>query len=629
MKNTTTIAALALAILCGATFAAPNLNGASGAETKTTDSGAENAESILARMTVEDKVGQMVCVAFRNWKGEGRRGEVTELNAALEDAIAKYRLGGICLFAQNCEGTEQTVRLTDQIQTAARKSRLGVTMLITVDQEGGYVARFNTGTSTPGNMALAATRDPKNAEIVGAIIGRELIAMGFNANFGPVLDVNDNPNNPIIGVRSFSDDPDVVARFGAAYIAGLHSERAISCVKHFPGHGDTDVDSHSGFPKIDKSFDELMKTELKPFAANAKTTDMTMTAHIQFPQVETETYASIKTGEKVNLPATLSKTIVSDVLRDKLGFDGVVCTDSLGMAAISANFKPMDSAKLAILADVDILLMPVVVEDEAGIERLGEYLSGVVDMVEKGEIPESELDDSVLRILKMKEKYGILDPPSETLDKRIATALGVVGCKASHDAEWNVALKAIVEYRNDGAFPVVLQPNARVLWLTPNSSLALSARYAVDRLKSEGKIPESTVLETVNYSGAEGKDAAKKAIERADVVLLGTRTTGLDMLDDSDPENVSAVFVNAAIKKARKLGKKLAIVSAHLPYDAAYYSDADAAYLAFNPSGMSALPVTFDGATQKYGVNVPAAVYIALGGAKPTGASPVKVDVFK
>ena len=589
---------------------------------------AENdPDQIVAKMTVEEKVGQMVCVAFRSWNGEGKRGPMVELNDKLADAIAEFNLGGICLFAENCQGTEQTVRLTDQIQNAARKSSTGIPMLITVDQEGGYVTRFNTGVSTPGNMALAATGFRQDAVTAGGIIGKELVALGFNVNFGPALDVNNNANNPVIGVRSFSDDPNVVAKFGAAYIDGLHSQGAISCAKHFPGHGDTDVDSHTGFPKIDKSLDELMKMELVPFAAVAKTTDMVMTAHIQFPQVEKESYVSIKTGENVNLPATLSKAIITGVLREKLGFNGVVCTDSLGMAAISANFKPMDSAKLAILADVDLLLMPVVVQNEKGIQALKEYLDGIVAMVKSGEIPESALDDSVIRILTMKQKYGVMSPPAP-LDNRIRNALEIVGSPIWHEREWRIAVRAITAYKGADVLPVKLENDANVLFLSPNESLLLSPQFALNRLQKEGIVPNSVSLQAISYSDADGKEEATKALEKADVVLLCTKTTSLGMLDDSDPENVSAIFVNKAIKEAHKLGKKVVLISAQLPYDAAYYTVADATLLAYNPSGMTELPSEGKRPIVKYGANVPAAVYVALGGAKPQGTCPVKLDVF-
>lgn len=588
---------------------------------------ADDPAALVAKMTVEEKVGQMVCVAFRSWNGEGKRGPVTELNDKLAAALTDFNLGGICLFAENCQGTEQTVRLTDQIQNAARKSSTGIPMLITVDQEGGYVTRFNTGVSTPGNMALAATGDVDSAITAGGIIGRELVALGFNVNFGPALDVNNNANNPVIGVRSFSDDPNVVAKFGAAYINGLRAQGAISCAKHFPGHGDTDVDSHTGFPKIDKSLDELMEMELVPFAAVAKTTDMVMTAHIQFPQVEKDSYVSIKTGENVNLPATLSKAIITGVLREKLGFNGVVCTDSLGMAAISANFKPMDSAKLAILADVDLLLMPVVVQNEKGIQALKEYLDGIVAMVKSGEIPESAIDDSVIRILTMKRKSGVMSEPAP-LDSRLQRALDVVGAPTWHEHEWNIAVKAVTAYKGADALPGKLKDGANVLFLSPNSTLLLSPQFALNRLKKEGVAPESVSLQAINYGDADGKEEATKALEKADVVLLCTRTTSLGMLDDSDPENVSAIFVNKTIAAAHKLGKKVVLISAQLPYDAAYYTGADATLLAYNPSGMTELPSEGKRPIVKYGANVPAAVYVALGGAKPQGTCPVKLDVF-
>ncbi len=165
---------------------------------------------------------------------------------------------------------------------------------MTVDQEGGNVARIGFGTSGIGNMALAATGDPSNAKEMAELYGKEMGLLGINTDFAPVVDVNNNPNNPIIGIRSFSDSPKMVAEYGISYIEGLHETGTIATLKHFPGHGNTDTDSHTGFPLIDSTYEELKEFELIPFQKTIDAgADMVMTAHIQYPQIEKETYTSI------------------------------------------------------------------------------------------------------------------------------------------------------------------------------------------------------------------------------------------------------------------------------------------------------------------------------------------------
>ena len=188
-------------------------------------------------------------------------------------------------------------------------------------------------------MALAATGNPEYARTMASIYGRELGLVGVNTDFAPVMDINNNPNNPVIGVRSFGDSPETVAEYGIPFMEGLHDQGTIVTLKHFPGHGNTDTDSHTGFPCIESTYEELKDFELVPFqAAFEAGADMIMTAHIQYPKIETDTYTSISTGEEVYLPATMSHTILTDILRGDMGFDGLVVTDALDMAAICACF---------------------------------------------------------------------------------------------------------------------------------------------------------------------------------------------------------------------------------------------------------------------------------------------------
>ena len=209
--------------------------------------------------------------------------------------------------------------------------------------------------------------------------------------------MNKNPANPVIGVRSFSDDPQTVSAFGCAYLEGLHSQGIMAALKHFPGHGNTDTDSHTGFPVINSSYEELQTCELITFkAAIDAGADMVMTAHIQYPQIEKETYTSVSTGNRVFLPATMSKTILTDILRGQMGFDGVIVSDALDMAAVADHFSVEDTIRLTINAGVDLLILPAV-KDTNLFKLTDTYVDTAVALAESGVISEERISEAVLR----------------------------------------------------------------------------------------------------------------------------------------------------------------------------------------------------------------------------------------
>jgi beta-N-acetylhexosaminidase len=209
------------------------------------------AHVLMNQLSLEEKVGQMLMPDFRMWKkqGEAAASGFTVMNDEVGSIIQKYHLGGVILFAENVTGTEQTTRLVDGLQKASPN----IPLLITIDQEGGIITRLQSGTNLPGNMAIGAIRDPMQAYNAGKVIGTELKALGINVNFGPVIDVNNNPDNPVIGVRSFGSNPEFVAKMGIETIKGQQSQNIIATAKHFPGHGDTVTDRHYGLPLITHS----------------------------------------------------------------------------------------------------------------------------------------------------------------------------------------------------------------------------------------------------------------------------------------------------------------------------------------------------------------------------------------
>ena len=583
----------------------------------------KSVEQMLSEMTTKQKIEQMIMLTLRPWTdSSGESLSVTSLNPELKQFIEKHNFAGVCLYANNIRTTAQSVALTSEIQQAALKSECGIPMLISADQEGGNIYRLGTGTPTCGNMALGAANDPTLAFENAKIIGSELSSVGINTDFAPVMDVNNNPSNPIINLRSFSSDPDIVSKMGIQYIKGLQSEGVITTCKHFPGHGDTGTDSHTGLPLIDKSYDELKQLELKPYNSEVlSTTDMIMTAHIQFPQIETETYVSTSTGENVNLPATLSKTMITDILRNDLGFDGVVLTDSMMMDAIQKNFSLIDAASLAINADVDMILEPIQITSSENITKMEKYIDDIAAEVEKGNISEETIDKSVARILNMKQERGILDYTAPNAED----ALKTVGSAENREKSLQIAEKAITLLKNDdGLLPLKLAENGKVAYFYPYSNVENTMTFALDRLKKDNVIPESVSADCVCFKDHEAAEFEEN-VKNADAVIIAFEMYNAGNLDaKNESKGWEARFADDLIELAYKNGKKLIYISANMPYDVARFQKADAILAAYGANGMDELPAEGK-ETAAYGENYPAALITIFGGNSPTGKLPVDV----
>ncbi|WP_431988325.1 glycoside hydrolase family 3 protein [Streptomyces parvulus] len=356
-------------------------------------------KKIIARMSVEAKIGQLFVPYFygasatspsqvdqdRNLKELGVR-TVAEL-------IAKYQVGGVIYFSgwtNNLHDPHQIADLSNGVQRASLALPVPVPSLISIDQEHGVNVRIGSGaTQLPGAMALGAGRSLSDARAAGWISGTELAALGIHQNFAPVADVNVNPANPIINVRSFGADAREVGRMVGAQVTGYQQAGVVACAKHFPGHGDTGEDSHTGLPVITHTREEWERIDAPPFrAAIAAGVDSIMTAHLQVPALDPS-----------NEPATLSPTILQDVLRGELGFDGVIVTDALNMQGVRTKYGDDRVPVLALKAGADQLLFP---------PSIDVAYNGVLAAVRTGEITEDRLDASVLRILRVKEKAGLL-----------------------------------------------------------------------------------------------------------------------------------------------------------------------------------------------------------------------------
>ena len=572
-------------------------------------------EAVIAAMSTEEKIAQMLMPTFRTYDGAG----VTVLGEKQKEIIAKYPFAGIILFGENHQTTEQTLRLMDEIQQTNERTATRAQLLISVDQEGAGVTRLSHGTQGPGNMALAATENPGEAFRMGKIIGDELSAIGYNVDFAPVVDVNSNPSNPVIGVRSFSDDADTVALYGSAFMEGLQGNNVMVALKHFPGHGDTSSDSHTGLPRIEKTYEQLLENELVPFEhCITNGADMVMTAHIQYPNIEPATYTSKKDGSQIELPATLSKTIITDILRNDMGFDGVVVTDAMNMSAIAAHFDPLDAAKLAINAGVDIILMPVDTGSAAGIDALEQYIQDVAALADSGAISMENINRALERILTLKENNGLFNPyDSSDLEERVAYANSTVGSKSHHDAEWEIAKKSITLVKNDGVLPI--KDSRKTVILVPYANEVKAAEYAIDRLKEDGLTPQDADI-SVFLTRNKTTDEIKAAVEGAAHVFAIA-----EQYSQAGLAGVAYQNLDAVADEVHENGGDITFISCNLPYDAARLQKGDAILLAYSCNGMNEKPDFSQGSVATYGVSIPAGIYTAFNESARLGALPVDI----
>lgn len=341
----------------------------------------EAIQEKMEEMTLEEKLGQLFMVDFRNNEdGSG----MTVLSQSAAEQIKQYHVGGVILFAENLDTLEQTQKLTKDMQDAA-----DIPLFIGIDEEGGRVSRLNKSNIPHETIPSAGEMtEPAQAEAAGKSIGEVLAKIGVNVDFAPVADVNTNPDNPVIGTRAYSNEPNQAGVMVCAFLKGLQGTGVSGAVKHFPGHGDTATDSHKGEVFVSHDLERLKEVEFVPFEkAIASGVDFVMVGHIKTPNATSD-----------NLPATLSSQAVG-FLRKDLGYDGVVITDAMNMQAISDYYGVGESALMAISAGIDIVLMPA---------DLGEAYKALLNGVQDGRIEEAQVDESLKRIFSLKYDKGLL-----------------------------------------------------------------------------------------------------------------------------------------------------------------------------------------------------------------------------
>lgn len=458
--------------------------------------------NILTNMSIEEQVGQCFMAGF---DGLEPTPEIIEL-------IQQRHVGGVILFTRNIRDARQTLQLTTTLQRIAHDSGHPHPLLISIDQENGLVRRLGPdSTSFPGNMALGAIGSDEIAFALAQATGEELRALGVNMNLAPVADVNNNPANPLIGVRSFGEDPELVARLVAATVRGYDSSGVIATLKHFPGHGDTAVDSHLSLPTVPFGHDRLEQVELVPFRSGiAAGAACVMTAHILLPELDSE------------FPATISPAVIQGILRAQLGFEGVAMTDCLEMQAISDGVGVPQGAALALTAGLDLVLV------SHRYDRQVASIDAVLRAVAEGRLTGSAIGQAAERVLRLKASHLSWDVALK------GGNLDVVGSDAHQKISEGAYARSVTLVRDDDSvLPLRLDASQKLLIVGPSQqsvSLAVDVSYPQGVLVEGVRKRHENVASIVAPAGASPAERERiyDAARAADVILLVTINAHLD-----------------------------------------------------------------------------------------------------
>ena len=523
-------------------------------------------DQTIRGMSLEEKVGQLFVANVYGQSANTRDEADVAANQEMfgsgirnaNQLIDKYKLGGLVYFrwSNNLDNPEQIARLSNGIQEAALRQKAKVPLLIATDQEHGVVSRvWAPATEFPGNMALGATRRETDSRDAARVTATELGALGINQNYAPVADVNINPLNPVIGVRSFGESPDLVSAMTAAAVRGTEGAGVSATLKHFPGHGDTVTDSHTGVPWIFHSREQWEQIDAPPFRAGiAAGADMVMTAHVVMPELQSD--CNVETQEGCD-PATLDREILTGLLREELGYDGVVVTDALNMAGVREKYGDARIPVLALKAGVD---MPMMIDTPTDTVSLDVAYNAVLDAVRSGELSVDRVNESVRRVLELKVQRGLVDDPFVNARK----AAGKLGTAENLAVAGRVGDNSLTLLRNDAELLPLENATSQKVLVTgyrsvSSTSNAEPAAHLAAALRARN-------VSTELYETGTAPDAATiaNAVSRAqanDLVVVATANAS------GSPSQRN--LVNAL----RGTGKPVVLVATRNPYDIAALTD--------------------------------------------------------
>ena len=529
-------------------------------------------------MTLAEKIGQKVMLDFRYWSAtDSSQQDMTAPDDAIGKLITENHIGGVILFANNLKNTLQIKTLTTWY--AAMKTSENIRLFIGTDNEGGNVFRLPRGdyASFPGNMALSAAieggADVQLACEQGKQMAQDMLSLNINTNFAPVVDVNTNPFNPVINVRSFSDDTGTVSRLAEKMVAGMQKQGLIAAYKHFPGHGSTSTDSHTGLPRVDRSREDAFAIDIAPYKHaidNQVAPEMIMTAHIQYPSLDNRQVVS-RSGSEITVPATMSHEIQSHILRDELGYKGVTISDALDMGAIADNFTQEAALENVFTAGVDIALMPVSISSPSQLSSLPTLIQYIIDRVNGGYISEAEINASVERILALKARYNLLCDD-------------ITNSPSGHELEKIIADRSVTALINRQSLLPLKDKTLRYFILTPWGEQA----KGIAAVMTQEGYPNVVARKETDLSDAQ----VRECIAACDVFLLGTLSTTFSPVEQDGIPVAGEIGIGDStpypgwLKYAAGLGKKRVHLSLRAPYDiVSYAADVDAAVAVYSYYG--------------------------------------------
>ncbi|MDE2637009.1 MAG: glycoside hydrolase family 3 protein [Chloroflexota bacterium] len=541
-----------------------------------------NIETTIAGMTTEEKVGQLFMLAFAG-------DQLEEARILMEEHL----VGGAYISNDNVPTASAALHLCNTLQSFAANTRLGLPLLLGCDQEGTWSVISAESAMGPGNMALGATGDRQCAYDMYRVIAREMSGVGLNVVLGPAADCNSNPHNSIIGMRSFGEDPELVAEMTVAAVRGLQDNGSVATLKHFPGHGDTRLDSHRGLPTVTRTRDDLMRIDLRPFAAGINAgAKIVMTSHIIFSALDSER------------PATLSPVILGDLLRGELGFEGLVVSDSMNMHSMKRNYDPTDSAIQAFKAGVDLMMLAEEHYDHDAaqyLENQRALIRAIIRAVDEGLISAERVDEAVRRVLRLKQEAGF------TTEPRAGAA--IVGAEENRAVELTVARRAVSVLRDqEGLLPLL--PS------TPITLVNTTKRSAYDVLtQTRGIGPnqataafdafaQSLAAKCDDMQIVAAEDYANETIPAEGVVVAVTENftlPGMDFDQSRQAEIIRSLHESA--------GERLLVVALRDPYELANFPEVGTYVCSFSFRPCAAQ----------------AAAEVLLGETEASGRSPVSV----
>ncbi len=508
-------------------------------------------ETTLASMTLREKIGQMIVSYSDGYTLEENSKEFKRIR----NLIKNEKIGGIIFFKGN---SLQQAELTNKFQSLSE-----IPLLISADYERGTKMRLDDGSLFPNNMALGASRSPDLAYKMGLLIAEECRALGVHQNYAPVMDVNNNPDNPIINVRSFGENPELVALLGTAMIKGLQDGGVIATAKHFPGHGDTDIDSHSDLPVLNFSQERIRNLELIPFkSAIDSGVKSVMTAHLSFPELE----------KRTNIPASLSDKIVKDILIAYLNFKGLIVTDALNMAGVTKNLSTKEVALLSAEAGTDLILMP---------QGEQETIDVILNAVNNGIISEERINNSARKILEAKKWLG-LDINRLVDLKKINNAINNDSVKALSQ---EIADLSITLIKNDNnVLPLDTAVSEYSVISINNTQDTYGEEYFLQLIKDSSKIKINSIYKI--KPGSKINDVSDE-IKSSDIVIIPVFSkvrikTGIIGMPDEQ--------INL-IKRLNNNGIKVIVISFGNPYLLRAFEDIDGYICAYGDAETSVTAV--------------------------------------